>query len=128
MAHGIGEPEARVSPYELEHRFRRLKEMGCICCWAIGVPNVWPEIHHLNGGGHAGQKRRGDEFTIPLCSWHHQSQPHPHIRPSRMRELFGPSLKSSRLFRQKFGTDDELLAKVNDLIQQMDALAKGVSA
>lgn len=110
-----------------EHRFRRLKEMGCVCCWMVGGINVYPEIHHLNLDGKAGQKKRGDEFTIPLCLWHHQGVPFAHHTKQRMEELYGPSLKQSRAFRQKFGTDDELLAKVNDLIRQMDDLARGVA-
>jgi hypothetical protein len=106
-----------MKPREREHRFRRLKEMGCICCWMHGDMNVHPEIHHLNLGGHAGQKRRGDECTIPLCRWHHQGQP---------PEMHGPSLKRSpRVFRETYGTDDELLAKVDDLIRMIDDLSTG---
>jgi hypothetical protein len=38
----------------------------------------------------------------------------------------GPSLaKHSREFREKYGLDDELLAKVNDLIRQTDEIAAG---
>ena len=112
-----------MTPKAREHRFRRLKEMGCICCWKLGFMNVFPEIHHLNLDGKAGQKRRGDEFTIPLCPWHHQRNSG-FCKISYMRENFGPSLKESKAFRAKFGTDDELLAKVNDLIRQMDEIAQ----
>jgi hypothetical protein len=113
----VREPEAVVNRKQREHRFRRLKELGCVACWLSGTPDVYPEIHHLNLGGHAGQKRRGDEFTIPLCRWHHQGQ---------VPEMSGPSLKwSPKVFRERYGTDDELLAKVNDLIRQRDELAYG---
>jgi hypothetical protein len=91
--------------------------MGCIACWSDGGAYVLPEIHHLNLGGRAGQKRRGDEFTIPLCAWHHQGH-----KPER----FGPSLKwNSKAFRAKYGRDDDLLAKVNDLMRMMDDIATG---
>jgi hypothetical protein len=114
-----------VNPAARQARFSRLRQMGCICCWKLGLPGIVPEIHHLNGGGHAGQKRRGDEFTIPLCRWHHQG-----ISGSdgmaHFRMMYGPSLKlHSRAFRAEFGTDDELLEKVNDMIDQMNGVATG---
>jgi hypothetical protein len=106
-----------MNRYQRERRFRRLKEIGCIACWMEGDMNVHPEIHHLNLGGHAGQKRRGDEFTIPLCEWHHQG---------KVPERRGPSLKwSPKVFREKYGTDDQLLAKVNDIIRMRDEMAFG---
>jgi hypothetical protein len=107
-----------------EHRFRRLKEMGCIASFLDGRPDVPAEIHHLNLGGRAGQKRRGDEYTIPLSSWHHRGVPHDGRTASAMRVLYGPSLAlHSKAFRVHYGTDDVLLAKTDDLIRQMDELA-----
>lgn len=107
-----------MNPRDREHRFRRLKEMGCIACLLDRLKDVHPEIHHLNGGGHAGQKRRGDEFTIPLCQWHHQGKPMPGT------PVDGPTLKyHSRAFRQRYGTDDALLSRVNSIIAAMDAVA-----
>lgn len=115
-----------MNPRAREHRFRRLKELGCIACWKDGRPDVYPEIQHLNLDGHAGQKRLGDEFTIPLCKWHHQKH---RMDPSRDAEwheqLLGPSLKDAAKFHEKYGSDDELLAKVNDLIRQRDEMAFG---
>jgi hypothetical protein len=101
-------------------------EMGCIACWKDGCPNTAAEIHHLNLGGHAGQKRRGDEFTIPLCKWHHQAHRMNGFTSEWHYLHLGPSLaKHSREFREKYGLDDELLAKVNDLIRQTDEIAAG---
>jgi hypothetical protein len=115
-----------MTPRAREHRFRRLKEMGCIACWKDGRLDVYPEIHHLNLGGRAGQKRRGDEFTIPLCRWHHQGHDLPGLTIAERVELWGPSLKlHSRAFRDRYGSDDELLAKVNDIIRQRDEMAFG---
>lgn len=109
-----------MNPRDREHRFRRLKEMGCIACLLDRLPGVYPEIHHLNGGGHAGQKRRGDEFTIPLCQWHHQGKPMPNT------PVDGPTLKyHSRAFRARYGTDDGLLSRTNSIIARMDAVSKG---
>ncbi len=91
--------------------------VGCVCCalnLALGFrPSLFPvEIHHLNGGGHHGQKRRGDEFTIPLCTWHHRG-----LGPAaKLRDAYGPSwAKGSRPFRATYGTDNELLELANRL-------------
>jgi hypothetical protein len=115
-----------MTPRAREHRFRRLKEMGCIACFLSGTPDVYPEIQHLNLGSHAGQKQLGDEFTIPLCKWHHQAHRIHETRDSKWHEaIFGPSLKSARKFHARYGSDATLLAKVNDLIRQMDDVAYG---
>ena len=115
-----------MNPKAREHRFRRLKEIGCIASWLDGLPGVPAEIHHLNMGGRAGNKRRGDEFTIPLSAWHHRGVPRDGYTVTQMRMLYGPSLAlHSKAFRQRYGADDELLAKVDDLIRQRDELAFG---
>ena len=113
-----------MNPKAREHRFRRLREMGCIACWMRGDLGVPPEIHHLNFDGKAGQKRRGDEFTIPLCRWHHQGDRGLYQTAGAARADIGPSLKlHSRAFRETYGSDDSLLAKVNGIIFQLDELA-----
>lgn len=104
-------------------RAESLKLLGCICCQMNlddeSFPGLLPtflpvEIHHLNGGGHHGQKRRGDDFTIPLCVWHHRGQG----VAKTMTAAHGPSwAKGSKPFRAVYGTDDELLALVNSLIE-----------
>lgn len=118
-----------MNPLARQRRFIRLKEMGCIASWLDGRANVPAEIHHLNLGGKAGQARRGDECTIPLSAWHHRGEPLPGYTATQMCELYGPSLaRQSRAFRERYGSDDELLAKVNDLIRMIDDLATGQSA
>ena len=115
-----------MTPRAREHRFLRLKEIGCIASWLDGRMNVPAEIHHLNLGGKAGQARRGDEATIPLSPWHHRGEPLPGYTATQMRDLFGPSLaRHSKAFRERYGSDDKLLAKTNDLIRQMDDIAAG---
>lgn len=115
-----------MNPKAREHRFRRLKEIGCLACWMIGIPDVYPEIHHQNLGEHAGQKRLGDEFTVPLCEWHHQGHLFINHSEADMVAARGPSLKRHPVeFRKKFGSDAEQLTKVNDLIRQRDELAFG---
>jgi hypothetical protein len=117
-----------VTPRDREHRFRRLKELGCLACWYERVAVQWnpTEIHHLNEGGKAGQARRGDEFTVPLCSWHHRGEPPEGFTASEMRLTHGPSLaRHSKAFRERFGTDDELLALTNRRIARLDRIAAG---
>lgn len=112
-----------MTPAEKAARFAKLQKMGCVCCLmnydrlCNGVfvrTGQYAEIHHLNGGGHHGQKRRGHEFTIPLCEWHHRGNG----PTAEYTDAFGPSwAKGSKPFRAVYGTDDELLALVNSLIE-----------
>jgi hypothetical protein len=89
-------------------RWSRFPAIGCLACRKEGLANPNTQVHHLNVGGKAGQKRRGHDFTIPLCPWHHQGHG---FGP-------GPSLaKQSKAFRAAYGTDDELLAWTNELIR-----------
>lgn len=118
-----------------QERFDALHTIGCICCQKNlddgSFPGLLPtglpvEIHHLNQFQKAGAKRRGDEFTIPLCWWHHKSSFNGLPAPSGWASLqwmdakaaiHGPGLAGhSRKFRAMYGTDDELLALVNSLI------------
>ena len=111
-----------MTPSERTARFDALRAIGCVCCWLNERDGLFPtlspvEIHHLNGGGHHGQKRRGDEFTVPLCSFHHRAVP---VFPGPYRfqaRMYGPSwAKGSKPFRAVYGPDDELLALANRLI------------
>lgn len=102
---------------EIVRRREALWALGCIACRREGFYCVRAEIHHLNLDGKAGQARRGEEFTIPLCPWHHQGKPVPALTIEQTRETYGPSLKlESRKFRERYGSDDTLLAATNLLI------------
>lgn len=100
----------------------QVKRLPCLACEIedVSQPNK-TEAHHLNEGGHAGQKRRGDEFQIPLCQWHHRG-----VRPvgmSRevMTHLYGPSLAlDSKQFRFAYGDDDSLLAITKHKLAQLE--------
>ncbi len=102
-------------------RFEALKELGCIACiktLGIRALHCGPtEIHHLNLGGKAGQKRLGHDFTIPLGPWHHRAVLALGWTSSESARFYGPSLaKQSKAFRERYGSDGELLAEVNKLI------------
>lgn len=103
---------------QIKDRMARVRELPCIACQIRGVvqPNK-TEAHHCNAGGNAGQKRRGDEFVLPLCQHHHRSVQKLGWTSIEMAEVYGPSLaKSSKRFRASFGTDDELLVMVNKML------------
>lgn len=114
-----------MNPLARQLRFDALRQVGCLCCienLALGlwqVTTLPTEIHHLNAGGHAGQKRRGDDATVPLCSWHHRGVLLPARGMTRltMTIRFGPSLAGgSKPFRAVYGDDDSLLRRANAAI------------
>lgn len=102
-------------------RFIHIKEIGCIACLCGGWVGQAAEVHHLTIGGRHGQKRRGHDFTIGLCRWHHRGES-PYrvdfsITPDSIAEIRGPSYHHhARRFREKYGQDDELLELQNQLI------------
>lgn len=109
---------------QVRERFARLREVGCVCCRLNLVQGreatgQGTEIHHLNGGGQPGQARRGDLFTIPLCIWHHRG-----VGLRADADRFGPSwARGTKPFREVYGSDDELLAFANRLIQSDEVAA-----
>ena len=90
----------------------KVKRLRCLACEIEDVNQPSPtEAHHLTLGGLAGQKRRGDEFQIPLCSWHHRAVRPVGMTRELMTRLYGPSLAlDSKQFRFAYGDDDSLLA------------------
>lgn len=107
----------------LERRFHAIYQIGCICCHKLGYHHQC-QIHHLNLGGMAGQKRRGDLFTIGLCPWHHVGEHPQGYTEGAMTLKLGPSLKlHSKRFRARFGNDDALLVYQDTLISEWKARA-----
>lgn len=100
-------------------RMARLSAMPCVVCRLRLRPLIQPsptEVHHLLSGN----KRRGHLFTIPLCGWHHRgigSQP---VTGGDMTcDLHGPSLAlRSKKFHETYGSDNELLALTNELLER----------
>lgn len=105
----------------MSKRSALVRALPCIACELFRVAHQpWPTTeHHLALGGHAGQKRRGDAFSIPLCRWHHQGYPLPHVASVVMASLYGPSYAlQSRKFRERFGSDDELLTLTDKKLEK----------
>ena len=101
-------------------RSLRVKSLPCLACRLYGVyKQPYPtQEHHLNLGGMAGQKRRGDDYSIPLCEWHHVGRKHTDIDLEAMTALYGPSLaRQSKKFREVFGKDDDLLKLTDEQLE-----------
>lgn len=109
MRHSTGKPTKAEA-----ERMERLKRMWrCIAC----ERNGYVEIHHLLSGN----KRRGHMFTIPLCRWCHRGQSTPFSTETvkGLEANVGPSLaRTSKKFHERYGTDDELLERTNQLLKE----------
>lgn len=104
---------AKPTHADLE-RFAALRRLGCFACHVDGRLRqcAVTEIHHQLRGG----KRIGHHATIPLGRWHHQGVANGTAN-EQMLATYGPSFhKHTRAFRERYGTDAEVLAQVNDLI------------
>ena len=83
-----------------------LADLGCIVC--LLYLNTWtpPEIHHIYGRTKPG----AHQFTLPLCYHHHNAwvdcEEYTSRHPYKAR------------FVQRYGTEEELLAKVEELLCQ----------
>ncbi|MFL9582385.1 Ref family recombination enhancement nuclease [Stenotrophomonas sp. AB1(2024)] len=104
-------------------RIMACKEGPCVAClaWAEGdqaplgfTPVCGCDYHHLLSGG----RRRGHMFGVGVCPWHHRGVPNWGCTVKEMRVHYGPSLMDgSRLFHAAYGSDDELLAGQNLLLE-----------
>jgi hypothetical protein len=91
-------------------RYRLLQDMGCIVARLFYGAYRDADIHHITEGG----RRLGNQFTIPLSPWLHRAVRDDGMSQEEMTATFGPSLAvSKRDFIARFGTERELLAKVN---------------
>jgi hypothetical protein len=122
-----------------DQRYEALHQIGCVCCLLnhetgfFRLTKLPTEIHHQNAGGVAGGKRLGDEFTIPLCSWHHRGSITPVAAPGGfvgsewaegMAKKYGPSwAQGSKRFHEEYPSDDELLDLTNRLLPKTEAFA-----
>jgi len=95
-------------------RFERLREIGCLACRQWGHHSI-PEVHHLLGAG----KRRGHQYTVGLCIFHHRGATPLGSNKKLMETLLGPSLAlNSKRFHEVFGNDEALLAMANKLLEE----------
>lgn len=94
-----------------EARIDRLQRIGCICCRKIGIKSQI-DVHHIVEG-----YRLGDEFTLPLCPYHHRGDPPDGMSSKEARAYYGPSLRlEKRNFKAKWGSERMLLAEIDALV------------
>jgi hypothetical protein len=106
-----------MNKLQRERRIYAITRIGCLPCRHRGIYGMPPDIHHPNSGGHAGQKRMGDDVFYGACPWHHRGIPLSGKDEDWCRMHFGPSrAKEPNAFREEFGTEDELLAEQEKLI------------
>jgi hypothetical protein len=93
-------------------RFQALERIGCIACH---MQDRWTasDVHHVLSGG----KRKGHQYTIPLCPWHHRGVTSAGYSRKDMHDIAGPSLAlNPKAFHGEFGDDEGLLTLTNQLI------------
>lgn len=104
-----GRPTKAEATRIVEAKFGR-----CIPCLAWALAGNMPIWHVMVGGDYdhkkSGNIRRGHAFGFCACKWHHVRHPGEGWTHERMRKHFGPSLlDGSHLFREAYGTNDELI-------------------
>lgn len=114
-----------MTPAELG-RVLEAKTTQCIPCLVRARAGLMPmdDVATCSGYDHSksGNIRRGHAFGFASCDWHHQR-----IKPDNwtfagMTQHFGPSLMDgSRLFRETYGSDDELIALQNEILHRSEA-------
>lgn len=115
-------PRSKPATKAEKARYAKLKEMGCIInrarLWPVNFPcsGLPVQIQHLTAGG----RRLGNEFTIPLCNWHHMATLPAGLTTSQATLRYGPSFaKSRKQFEETFGSEEFLLAETNRLLEGM---------
>ena len=60
--------QSKSSRLRSKKHLAKVRSAGCCIC------NQRADAHHLRIVGHAraAQLKNGDDFTIPLCRWHHE--------------------------------------------------------
>lgn len=98
-----------MSKKESRERYEKLSRQPCL------VPQIGGNASDCGGrleNNHLtsiASRERDDLRTIRLCTFHHQAQsPLPHCESYH---------KGKKLFFDKYGNDDELLAKQNEILE-----------
>lgn len=107
-------------------RFERLREYGCVCCRIAGLLGCGQvEIHHIVDNGYR-RLSGGHDATLPLGIWHHRGVLPEGFNIISATEAFGPSLAhGSKPFHARWGSQRELLAKLNTEIGETLSLQQG---
>lgn len=90
---------------EKEH-WDKVADLGCIACRIDGYRNMLVSIHHTDGRTKAGAHMR----VLPLCAGHHQDG----TGNDKNMIAIHPY---KRKFCEKYGSQQELLELVNELLK-----------
>ena len=98
------------------------KWLACIPClvWARAGHMPTEDVATCCEYDHkkSGNIRRGHRYGYAACIWHHRRIVGDGWNHAHMTAHFGPSLlDGSRLFRDTYGSDDELIALQDELLQ-----------
>lgn len=117
MQHSTG----KATSEHLE-RWRIAAEIGCVPCILDGRMGEPPDMQHII----VGNKRVGHEASYGCCAWHHRGVPKDGMSATQMEAVFGPSLaRGSKPYHRRYGSEFELLAIQNALIEKHRALTRG---
>lgn len=111
-----------MNDLERERRYYVMQRIGCLPCRHRGIYGMPSDVHHPNLDGKAGQKRMGDDVNYACCPWHHRGMPLNGMTYDECRHRLGPSrAKESVKYREEFGSEEELLAEMTQLIARYES-------
>lgn len=119
MAFHVVGPNEGSNPVTKADRRRLdiIHRLPCVACVQEGLAGCGPvEAHHVVHNGYR-RLSGGHQSTLPLGAWHHRAEPFDRWTKREMESCYGPSLATSkREFVKRYGTELELLERVNAII------------
>jgi hypothetical protein len=109
-----------------QRRYEKLIGFGCVACFIARNPTEGGkiEMHHLVDKGYR-KHSGGNQATLPLCAWHHRGEPLIDHTAQWMKFMYGPSMAlESKSFAERYGSQRELLAKVDSAISGKRGIAE----
>jgi hypothetical protein len=88
---------------KLQRHYSLVAALGCIVCRDMGMELGMVQLHHPYG-----RKREKEYIVLPICFHHHQS--------GIKSELLVSLHPWKREFEARYGTEEELLIKVKELL------------
>jgi hypothetical protein len=100
-------------------RMDKISHLPCMACVQEGCSQPNPtEVHHIVDKGYR-RLSGGHQATIALCGWHHRGEPIMGDTMLHMRAYYGPSMfHHGKEFTKLYGTQRQLLARVNEVINE----------
>lgn len=96
-----------ISPSD-RARMIELQSIGCIPCLMDGRRQVPPDTHHHTDA----RGRLGHKISTAECPWHHRGLSNGFNDAAQAKRFMGPSRAKDPIeFEQRYGTDEQLLAR-----------------